>query len=271
MHNSSTQGIIIFIAGITILFLLLISFIITIVYKYQQKQNIYFKDLEMLKTSHENTLLQSQLEIQEQTFQAISREIHDNIGLKLTLAKLYLNTLPYTDINKVRLQIDDSVTIIGDAINSLRNISHSMSSEIILSNGLIKALELEAIQLGKPGLFAVNFSVTGSPVFMSDDTELVLFRMVQEALNNAVKHADATIININLDYNTTMITMEINDNGKGFYIDGTKYGTGLQNIKKRADILKGRLTINSAEASGTKIKIEIPLYEHDKYLQNNTG
>ena len=85
MHNPSTQGIIIFIAGITLFLLLLISFIVTIVYKYQQKQNAYFKEMEALNVSHQNALLQSRIEIQEQTFQNISREIHDNIGQKLTL------------------------------------------------------------------------------------------------------------------------------------------------------------------------------------------
>ena len=100
MQDPSTQGIIIFIAGVGFLLLLFISFIVTIVYKYQQKQNAYFKDIEMLKTSHQNALLQSQLEIQEQTFQNISREIHDNIGQKLTLAKLHLNTLDHEDREK---------------------------------------------------------------------------------------------------------------------------------------------------------------------------
>ena len=266
MYNSSTQGIIIFIAGISILLLLLISFIITIVYKYQQKQNTYIKDLEMLKTSHNNTLLQSQLEIQEQTLQTISREIHDNIGQKLTLAKLYLNTLSYTESGILKLQVNDSVNIIGEAINSLSDISRSMSSEIILNNGLIKALEFEAKQLAKPGIYKMNFSATGSPIFMKTETELVLFRMVQEALNNVVKHANATIIDINLDYSATSLTVEIGDNGKGFCTNETKYGTGLQNIRKRAAILKGAVTITSTPDIGTKIKIEIPLYDSNKYL-----
>ena len=144
MYDQSTQGIIIFIAGTSFLLLLLISFIVSIAYKYQQKQNAYFKDIETLKSSHENTLLQSQLEIQEQTFQNISREIHDNIGQKLTLAKLYLNTLDFTDTDKSRLQVNNSVTIIGEAINDLSDLSHSMSSEIILTHGLINALQFES-------------------------------------------------------------------------------------------------------------------------------
>ena len=261
MHNPSTQGIIIFIAGITFFLLLLISFIVTIVYKYQQKQNAYFKEMEALNVSHQNALLQSRIEIQEQTFQNISREIHDNIGQKLTLAKLHLNTLNFTNSDKTIVQVNDSVNMISEAINDLSDMSRSMSSEIILNNGLIKALELEAAQLTKSGIFKTNFSVTGNSIFMDANTELVLFRIAQEALNNIIKHAQAQAIGIHLHYNTVLLTMTINDNGKGFNLDETRLGIGLQNMQKRTTMLKGNLSITSSAGIGTQLKIELPINE----------
>ncbi len=200
--------------------------------------------------------------MQEQTFQNISREIHDSIGQKLTLAKLHLNTLDYLNSNKTTLQVNESVTMISEAINDLTDISRSMSSEIILSNGLIKALEFEAAQLQKSGLYKINLSVTGNPVFMAANTELVLFRIVQEVINNIIKHAQATVIDIHLHYNTVLLTLAVTDNGKGFTIDATQPGTGLQNIKKRAAMLQGSLNITSATNTGTQIKIEIPINEN---------
>ncbi len=263
MLKAPTEFVIIFIIISVILILALVVFITIIIYRYQQKQNAYYKDIESLKASHENTLLQSQLEIQEQTFQHISREIHDNIGQKLTLAKLHLNTLNYAETGKSILQVNDSVDMISEAINDLSDLSHSMSSEIILNNGLIKALEFEAAQLTKSGKYKISFSATGRPIFMNANTELVLFRIVQESLNNIVKHAHASAIDINLHYNTFLLTMEINDNGMGFYTDMPGTGTGLKNIKKRAGMLKGDLKITSAPQNGTKIKIEIPIYENN--------
>ncbi|MEP7254199.1 MAG: histidine kinase, partial [Ferruginibacter sp.] len=180
MLKAPTEFIVIFIIISVLLILTLVVFITIIIYRYQQKQNAYFKDIETLKASHQNTLLQSQLEIQEQTIQNISREIHDNIGQKLTLAKLHLNTLNYADTGKTILQVNDSVTMISEAINDLSDISHSMSSEIILNNGLIKALEFEATQLSKSGRYKISFSITGNPIFMEANTELVLFRIAQE-------------------------------------------------------------------------------------------
>lgn len=261
MYNPSTQGIIIFIAGIAFLLLLFISFIITIVYKYQQKQNIYYRDIESLKESHQNALLQSQLEIQEQTIQNISREIHDNIGQKLSLAKLHLNTLEYTDNNKTISQVTDSVNMISEAINDLSDLSRSMSSEIILNNGLIKALEFEVAQLKKSGIYKISFSTSGNPVFMDANIELVLFRITQEALNNIIQHAGATTIDIQMHYNSVLLILTIKDNGKGFNLTETQPGTGLFNMKKRAHLLKGNLSITSTLNICTQIKIEIPLDE----------
>jgi signal transduction histidine kinase len=242
--------------------LVLVVFITLIIYRYQQKQNAYFKNIETLKASHENAMLQSQLEIQEQTLQNISREIHDNIGQKLTLAKLHLNTVSFDDKEKTVTQVNDSINIIGEAINDLSDLSHSMSSEIILNNGLIKALEYEESQLKRSGLYKIQFTTTGNQVYLDSSTELVLFRIVQEVLNNIIKHASASTIQMHVHYNEADLSIEINDNGKGFNLAENIKGTGLQNIKKRTALLNGNLQISSNENMGTEIKIKIPLYEN---------
>lgn len=261
MLKAPTEFIIVFIIISVLLILVLVVFVSIIIYRYQQKQNAYFKDIEMLKTSHKNTLLQSQLEMQEQTFQNISREIHDNIGQKLTLAKLHLNTLDYEDKDRAILQINDSVNIIGEVINDLSDLSHSMSSEIILNNGIVKALEYEKTQLEKSGLFSIRFTTSGNQVYLDSNTELVLFRIVQEVLNNIVKHAVASYITMHLHYDEFNLSIEINDNGKGFDLNKNMTGTGLQNINKRTLLLNGSLKINSFENTGTEVKIKIPLHE----------
>ncbi len=267
MYNPSIQGIVVFVIGISLLLLLFVSFIVTIVYKYQQKQNAYNKGMEELKTKYENALLHSQLEIQEQTFQNISREIHDNIGQKLTLAKLHLNTLNFKDADAVAQKTNDSVALIGEAINDLSDISRSMSSEIVLNNGLIKALEFETRQLQKFGLYEISLDVTGNIIFLDANKELVLFRIVQEALNNVVKHSSASTIVIKLHFDHDKLILNIIDNGKGFLCEQNKrQATGLINMKKRANMLNGTCDINSSPGSGTNIKIEIPLHESQATL-----
>lgn len=261
MFEASPELVIFFIIISILLILTLSMFIALIIYRYQQKQNRYHRDIEALKISYQNSLLQSQLEIQEQTFQNISREIHDNIGQKLTLAKLHLNTLIYNIEDETAARVNDSINIIGEAITDLSDISRSMNSEVLLNNGLIKALEFETAQFLKSGRYKICFSVTGEPVFLDANTELVLFRITQEALANIIKHADASAIDIRLHYDNTFVTMAINDNGKGFRTDENYFGTGLSNMKKRANAIKANLQISSTPNECTQIKIEIPLYE----------
>lgn len=266
MLKAPTEFIIVFIFISVLLMLALGIFMTIIVYRYQQRQNSYFRDIKSLKISHQNSLLQSQLEIQEQTFQNISREIHDNIGQKLTLAKLHLNTLAYDSKDEIISRVTDSVLMISEAITDLSDISRSMNSEILLNNGLIKALEFEAAQLLKSGKYKISFSATGNPVFLDSNTELLLFRIAQEAVANIIKHADATVITILLHYDNTLLTMAITDNGKGFRLDENHFGTGLSNMKKRADTLKASLAISSSPNGCTEIKIEIPLYEKNIHI-----
>ncbi len=264
MLKAPTDFIVVFILVSVFLILVMAVFISMIIYRYQQKQNAYFKDIETQRALHENTLLQSQVEIQNRNFKSISHEIDNNIGQKLTLAKLYLNGTDFTHSNNAKVVVDDLITIIGEITTDLNNLKHSISSDFILSNGLVKALEFETEQLARSGIYKTNFSTTGDPISMTPGIELIAFRMIQEVLNNVAKHADASTIHIDLHYNNNVLTIEVQDNGKGFNPDQVRHGTGLQNIKKRAEILRGTVAINSRINFGTEIRIKIPLYESKK-------
>ena len=259
MHYSTAQNIIIIVIVSSLLILLLVLFISWIIYFYQQKQKDYFKNIETMKAVHSNTLLQSQKEMQEQTFLNISREIHDNIGQKLTLVKLQLITLPYNSFSEVRGKVNNIVSIIGNAINDLSDISRSMSNEIILQNGLIKGLEFELEQIKKSGEYKIILNVTGDTIFLENDKEMVLFRLTQEALHNIIKHAEATKIQVNLHYASDYIQLDIIDNGRGFEMDkNCSPGAGLKNMQKRVQLFNGTYLMNSNLNHGTHVTFSIP-------------
>ncbi|TMI86028.1 MAG: hypothetical protein E6H06_21375, partial [Bacteroidetes bacterium] len=115
--------IVLFLLVSTFLILLMAGFIVTILYLYRKKQLAYFKTIEELKFDYEKNLLHTQLEMQEQTLEHIAREIHDNISLSLTLAKLNLNTLDWNQPSRYRNQIDTSLQQISKAITDLSDIS----------------------------------------------------------------------------------------------------------------------------------------------------
>lgn len=260
MFDTTTKEIIIFVVICTLLLLVLIAFITIIIYKYQQKQHAYFKNVEELKSVHKNDLLQTQIEMQEQTFQNISREIHDNIGQKLTLAKLHLNTLNPTLAGENTEKVQSAVEMIGEAIIDLSDISRSMSADLVLQNGLLKALDFEVNQLSKLGLFKIKLQVSQQTSFLDPRSELIIFRIAQEAINNILKHSSATEINISLQYSGSALIMEIKDDGVGFSPAQNRNGTGLLNMTKRASLLGGTCTICNSEIRGACIIIKIPIH-----------
>lgn len=261
--QKTPDDIIIFLLVTTSIILVMAGFVITIVLLYRKKQISYQKDIDHIKAEYEKAILNTQLEIQEQTFKNISKEIHDNIGMSLTLAKLNLNTLTPDRGEQTVKKIDSSVELISKAINDLTDISKSLNADFIKEYGLINALEQEISKLKSTGLYGIHFEIDGETTFMNSQKELIIFRIVQEALNNILKHAQANRINIRLSYHSNGIYLDISDNGIGFPKDrtgettGKKKGSGLINMKSRALMLGGTWNIETA-AHGTIIKLTVP-------------
>lgn len=260
MFTEQKLTILLFIGIVFFIFAILGTTIVVVVYKYQKKHLAYLKNMNQLKERFENTLYKSQVEIQEQTFQHISKEIHDNISQKLTLVKLYLNTMKVPEEDQAAVNLHSSIAVLTQTIADLRSISSKLNSDFILENGLAKVIEWEVEKITKTGLFDVHYQIIGKEQFLNPQTELILFRIFQESINNCIKHSEAVKINIVLNYETDFLKMKISDNGKGFNTAQPSNGSGLKNIEQRTKLLKGKFNINATE-KGTEIKIEVPIGE----------
>lgn len=250
------------VAAAFLLFILL-SFILTMLFFHKRKQGDFQREVEVIKTNFEKELLETQLEIQEQTFQHISRELHDNVGHFLSLAKLQLATiqteLALPDVEK----LSSSVCLITNSLDEIRNIAKSLNTENIKSNGLIKTTEQQVEQVKKLGRFSVDFAVSGKTCFLDDQKEIVLFRILQEGLNNILKHSQASAIHINLHYEERQLILSIRDNGIGFNANNMSnndhYGSsGIKNIIKRSSLINAFHEIISTPGEGTTIKVITP-------------
>lgn len=256
MQNEPGQLVFFFLL-VTLLIASLSGFILAIMFKYQQKHSAYINNLDKIKTEHETLLLKSQLEIQEATLNKISKEIHDNIGLSLTLAKLNLTKEENLEIINPNIKV--AVDLLTDAISNLRNLSRTLNSDYVLKNGFCKSLQKEINYIQKSCKTQVQFEIQGEPFFLEASKELIIFRIVQEALNNAVKHSNASLIETKLLYKGNQLELSIKDNGKGFkYGSNEESYSGLKNIIQRANILEGICDIQSQDNIGTTIQISIP-------------
>ncbi len=273
MQNTSQQIILTTLILCTILILMVTSYVILILHKYKARQFEYFKEIEQIKLAHQSQILQSQLEIQEQTFQNISREIHDNINQILTLAKFHLNSLERGGGPGTQALITVAIDLIGEAINDLSDISRSLSSELIKSNGLIGALEFEVERIRNIVGHDIRLEVRGMARFVQGEKEIMIFRIVQEALNNAIRHAGGTQIIIDLHYAQDGLDLRIRDNGTGFQLTKEKpkdsYSAGLNNMIRRAELMNGWCKIESSRGAGTIVHALVPFDENNTKSKNS--
>ncbi|HEX8020834.1 sensor histidine kinase [Mucilaginibacter sp.] len=250
------QVILVIIAG-SALMLLLGVFIISFMLIYQKKQNKNLLERENLKASFKQEMLKTQIEIQEQTLNDISREIHDNITQVLSFVKLNLGLLNNSLDDEKKARVNENRELVSQTINDLRNLSKSMSFEHISSYGLIKTLETETERLTRSGIINVAFEVDGDVYSLGEQRELVIFRIFQEAVNNTLKYAKAANLKISLYYTAQMFNLLIEDDGAGFNTEkvDSKGGSGLRNIENRAALVGADVVITSSPGKGCQIKL----------------
>jgi two-component system NarL family sensor kinase len=261
MPISRTEAIVVF-TLISIFILMMLGFIVMILFLVQIKQKRFTKNLLEVKAIHEREIFKTQLEIQEQTFQEISREIHDNVGQVLSLAKMGLNTLDIEKKDDARESVLEISDIIEKAIDDLRNMSKSMNSERIKKGGLLKSIEMQVAYIQRGAKFDIQLNVNGEPVILSEMKEIFLFRIAQEVVNNIIRHAAASEIRISLSYNNNFLKLQISDNGKGFDYDDkiltpSQLG-GIYNIRHRVELIQAELQIDSKIGQGTSITVITP-------------
>lgn len=267
---------------VTIIFLttLIIIFYGFIIYKtiknYNHQSLLLQRNIENLKFTQEKLLLQTEIEIQEQTFKFISMEIHDNITQVLSLAKLHLNCIELIKDFENTDRLNKSKDLISKSLEDLSNLSKSLDSDIIESHGLVHAIQYEIERWKRFTDDKIELQIIGNVDFLNNKNDLLIFRIIQEALNNIIKYAKASVITIRIEQNDSDLKISVNDNGIGFDIEkiyeNKKVGkmSGLKNMKQRAEILSGTLNIFSSPGGGSTVEAIIPLNKKSPENDNNS-
>jgi len=175
----------------------------------------------------------------------LARDLHDGLGGMLSVVKLHLSDAQR--LSQARETLDQ-------AINELRRITHHLAPESLLRCGL--KTSLEDFCLSVPHL---RFHYFGDDSRLNHKIEILLYRCVLELVNNALKYADATAINVQLIQDKTWVSLTIQDNGKGFDTEAPTKGMGIENLRNRVAAYNGKVNIYSSPGNGTEIYIEILL------------
>jgi signal transduction histidine kinase len=206
--------------------------------------------------------LQSVIDGQEMERQRLSRELHDGLGQLLIAIKLKLESLIFTDRSKLLYTIEGIKTLFDSTIDEVKRISYDLMPLVLYEFGLTKAIRNLCEDVEARTHLSIAFTFDFDSDKMDKIIKTYLFRIVQEALNNIVKHAEATKVVIFLQLENNEIRLKIEDNGKGFDIEEhfqLLKTNGIYNMRERVHLLNGNFEIESNANKGTIININILL------------
>jgi len=198
------------------------------------------------------------MEAQENEREMIGRELHDNVTQILTTARLCLSC---ADISKGENEMLDRTTdYISSAIDEIRKLSKLMTQTFHREVGLKFSVEdlVESIRLSRKFEVSLNFSLPEEKV-LDETLKVTIFRIIQEQLNNIIRHAQATVIDIAAVQTKSKLSLSISDNGKGFDTRLKRKGIGLTNIINRAELFNGKVEIDSSPGKGCRLKVSFRL------------
>ena len=247
-----------FIAG-SILFLIFVVFIVFYVLIHNRKQLRSRLEKQKLIFEHHQALLQAHLEEQEHTLDEISKELHDNVIQKLSFAQMNMHVL--------NDELQDGNQLIGSKIsellsqitNDLHNLSHLSNTNYIKTNGLPEVLRKEVDYIQSSQKMKCTLAISGDPFQLDPEKALLVYRIIQEAAHNALKHSKGTTLDISLQFSSNNLNVLISDNGIGFNMNDNKKtkGIGLSNMFHRASILNGKINIESTIDNGCVVSLHL--------------
>ena len=248
-------------SGILIMMLLAFA-LIGFVVAYQKKLIRQQAELQKIQQASQKALLHASIEAEEQERKRIGSDLHDEIGSSLSAAKMMLAQLSNRAAATDTPLITSISSILSNSVQDIRNISQNLYPAILARFGLAEAIR------NLSGLWASAQGVTIEieaeiDVSLTYQQELALYRIAQELVNNAMKHAQASHIAIQLIQEPASLRLLVTDNGRGFdYVQtqqAHKAGLGLRSLEARVSLLDASLRVESAPRQGTRIEVAMPL------------
>lgn len=253
----------VFIVLSTLILLVFIGGIIVFVIQYHKRKLHYEREKAILNEQHIQDLLHTKLEIQKQTLADIGREIHDNVGQRLTLASIYANHLVFEDTYpQINEQVGAISAILNESLADLRSLSKNLTNPHAQFTELKDLIDDECKRVNRLHVCKVDYSFTDTNFTISATIKNFIVRIIQEFIQNSLKHANCTKVVLVFNHTQEGLDIRANDNGEGFdmttYLGDENKGIGLVNMKKRAELIGAAFSLNSIIKKGTSLNLFIP-------------
>ncbi|MCR9016905.1 sensor histidine kinase [Aquiflexum gelatinilyticum] len=250
MENDGSDLFLIILLGF-FLMIVMVSFIVIMVVFHRQRQIKNQQLVKEIQAEYEKTILNVEKELREDILSYVGRELHDNVGQLLSLAKMNLSS------SKPE-KVSEGKGIVNEIIHEVRALSKSLNLDWVEKISLEDYIQRELKKLESSEFCKVVFHQSGDILHLEKDKKLVLIRIIQESLNNAIKHAQPKMIEISIDSDTSRSLIKVIDDGKGFDYTGESSGSGIYNLKNRMATIGGEMKLHSIPGKGTEIKLILP-------------
>jgi signal transduction histidine kinase len=210
------------------------------------------------------------LEVQELERRRVAVELHDELGQSLTAIKINLQLSQRLKDQALMELTQENIRIVEDALQQVRRLATNLRPSMLDDLGLDAALQWIADQSANRSGFTVNLHYAPTQSRLAADIETACFRIVQEALTNITRHAQATHVHIRLDREQDMVVLRVTDDGSGFNLDEMRAravagdSIGVLGMQERATLVGGKLTIESSPGKGSTVQLTVPWRTHEE-------
>lgn len=236
-----------------LLLVVMVGMVVLLLVGSHNRRNRYRAEMAELRARHAEEVRAVEREVLNRSLTEVASELHDNIGQKVMTARLMMQ--PLRDVPQSREQADKVLQQLALLADEVRGVSRALNRDAIGERPLDVWIGAECDRLSELGKWRVTWHAPSEPIRPAPDHALILFRLFQESVHNAMKHAEATTIDVRLS-GTPSLELEIRDNGKGFdpaQVSGG--GQGLRNMKRRAELIGYHCDVISAPGTGCTIRI----------------
>lgn len=260
MEPANVDFVIMFSIATAVMLLLAFSIIFFVVF-YQKRILSEQLKRKLLEAEYQQKMLQAALESQEKERSRLASDLHDSVGAMLSTIRLTLHPVVKAGNGQ---PLDHTKQLLDETIETVRRISRDLLPSGLEKFGLTYSVQEMCERINLSGIIEVNFSETGTPVAMDKKREVLVYRIIQEMVNNTIRHSKASMLKIQMVWADTL-QLVIQDNGEGFNFEGfrnntasSKAGLGLYSIETRVSLLGASLGYDSVFPKGSQFTVKIP-------------
>lgn len=239
--------------------LLLAVMVILFFVTFQKRKNKILQDKFKQEREFNEEISRTQTEIQEQTLKHVGWELHDNVGQLLAYANMQLKMVSSKAPEDLKSKLEDASNSVKESLKEVRSLSKSLNSEVVLNMGFEDSISNELNRIKRMKFETAELHIEGNKKELDDKKhQVILFRILQEFFSNSVKYSEAESINVILDYQETQLVIIAKDNGIGFDMNTSEQGSGLINMKSRAELINATFDLIAQPNKGVTLEIKYP-------------